>query len=129
MVTNILDPKVVIFFLSRLPQFVDRKSGYVKEQIAFWGLWFGIQGTLILVLAAILTGVFRNLLQKNPGFWRWQEKLAALVLWSLGIEMLFTKNKTPPLFGIRHRSTLDINAISQAIMFPALAISFARSTG
>lgn len=91
MLTNILNPKVAIFFLSFLPQFIDPQSGYLKEQIAFLGLWFDVQGTIILITVASLTGGFRNLLLKSPGFWNWQEKITGLILVGLGIKMLFTK--------------------------------------
>src|SRR3954465_4420492 len=48
--TNILNPKVAIFFLSFLPQFIDPRSNYLKEQIAFLGLWFDLQGTATLII-------------------------------------------------------------------------------
>jgi len=91
MLTNILNPKVAIFFLSFLPQFIDPQSVYLKEQIAFLGFWFDLQGTGILIIVATITGVFRNLLQKNPGFWNWQEKITGIILVGLGIKMIFTK--------------------------------------
>ncbi len=91
MLTNILNPKVAIFFLSFLPQFINPQSIHLKEQIAFLGLWFDVQGTLILIMLATLTGAFRNLLQKNTAFWNWQEKITGLVLFGLGARMLFTK--------------------------------------
>ena len=91
MLTNILNPKVAIFFLSFLPQFIDPQSPYIKEQIAFLGLWFDVQGTMVLLLVATITGVFRNFLQKNPAFWSWQGKITGLILLGLGVKMLFTK--------------------------------------
>ncbi|HMG66835.1 MAG TPA: LysE family translocator [Chitinophagaceae bacterium] len=91
MLTNILNPKVAIFFLSFLPQFIDPQSAHLKEQISILGLWFDIQGTLILVIVAALTGHFKNILQKNKGFWRWQEKISGLILFGLGIKMIFAK--------------------------------------
>ncbi|HEV8284797.1 MAG TPA: LysE family translocator [Chitinophagaceae bacterium] len=91
MLTNILNPKVAIFFLSFLPQFINLQSAYLKEQIAFLGLWFDVQGTLILMIVAMITGVFRNLLQKNTAFWNWQEKMTGVILLSLGVKMFFTK--------------------------------------
>jgi len=77
--------------LSFLPQFIDPQSSYLKEQIAFLGLWFDVQGTMVLLLVATITGVFRNFLQKNPAFWSWQGKITGLILLGLGVKMLFTK--------------------------------------
>jgi threonine/homoserine/homoserine lactone efflux protein len=91
MMTNVLNPKVAIFFLSFLPQFIDPQSTFLKEQIAFLGLWFDVQGTLILILVALVTGYFQVMLQKNKAFWNWQEKITGLILVALGIKMLFTR--------------------------------------
>ena len=91
MLTNVLNPKVAIFFLSFLPQFIDPQSAHLKEQIAFLGLWFDVQGTLILTVVAILTGSFRTLLLKNNGFWKWQEKITGLILVGLGMKILVSK--------------------------------------
>jgi threonine/homoserine/homoserine lactone efflux protein len=91
MLTNILNPKVAIFFLSFLPQFINPRSIHLKEQISFLGLWFDLQGMLVLITVAILTGIFKNILLKNTMFWRWQEKITGLILLGLGIKMLFSK--------------------------------------
>jgi RhtB (resistance to homoserine/threonine) family protein len=91
MTTNILNPKVAIFFLSFLPQFINPQSRYLEEQIAFLGLWFDLQGTIVLLMIATVTGAFRNLLQKKRGFWRWQEKITGIILFGLGVKMLFAK--------------------------------------
>jgi RhtB (resistance to homoserine/threonine) family protein len=91
MLTNLLNPKVAIFFLSFLPQFIDPHSAFLKEQIGFLGLWFAVQGTLILIIIASLTGAFRNMLQHNKNFWNWQEKITGMILVGLGIRMIITK--------------------------------------
>ena len=91
MLTNILNPKVAIFFLSFLPQFIDPHSSHVKEEIAFLGLWFDLQGTLVLVLVATVTGFFSQVLQKNATFWSWQNKITGLILLGLGVKMLLTR--------------------------------------
>jgi RhtB (resistance to homoserine/threonine) family protein len=91
MITNLLNPKVVIFFLSFLPQFIDPGSPWLKEQIAFLGLWFGVQGTLILIIVAVLAGTFRNILLGNKSFRAWQQKVTGLILVGLGIRMLLSK--------------------------------------
>ena len=91
MITNVLNPKVAIFFLSFLPQFIDPKSAHLKEQIAFLGLWFDVQGSLILAIVAMITGYFQSMLQQNKGFWNWQQKITRFILVGLGIKMLFTR--------------------------------------
>jgi len=91
MLTNILNPKVAIFFLSFLPQFINPQSNYLEEQIALLGLWFAVQGTLVLILVATITGTFRMLLQKNTGFWTWQERVTGLILVTLGLKMFFSR--------------------------------------
>ncbi len=91
MITNILNPKVAIFFLSFLPQFIDPAAGNVAMQIAFYGLWFDVQGALILVTVALITGHFSVLLKKKKGFWKWQEIITGTILIALGIKMLFTR--------------------------------------
>jgi RhtB (resistance to homoserine/threonine) family protein len=91
MITNLLNPKVAIFFLSFLPQFIDPQSHYVKEQIAFLGLWFNVQGCIILATVATVTGFFRHLLLHNKTFWNWQEKITGAILVGLGIRMFFSK--------------------------------------
>jgi threonine/homoserine/homoserine lactone efflux protein len=89
--TNILNPKVAIFFLSFLPQFIDPESNNLKEQIAFLGLWFDVQGTATLIIVACAVGAFKNILQKNKAFWNWQEKITGLILFGLGVKMFFSK--------------------------------------
>ena len=91
MLTNILNPKVAIFFLSFLPQFINPRSSYLEEQIALLGLWFNFQGTLVLILVATITGAFMMLLQKNTGFWTWQERVTGLILVTLGLKMFLSR--------------------------------------
>ncbi len=91
MITNVLNPKVAIFFLSFLPQFINPHSAHLEGQIAFLGLWFDLQGTLILILVATLTGLFRNRLRNNKRFRDWQEKITGLILIGLGVKILVSK--------------------------------------
>ena len=91
MLTNILNPKVAVFFLSFLPQFINPHSNYLREQIAFLGLWFDLQGAVTLMVVACAVGAFKNILQKNATFWNWQEKITGLILFALGVKMFFSK--------------------------------------
>jgi threonine/homoserine/homoserine lactone efflux protein len=44
---NILNPKVALFFLAFLPQFIDPSAEIPAVQILCLGLWFDFVGTLV----------------------------------------------------------------------------------
>src|SRR5205085_5352671 len=52
--TNVLNPKVALFFLAFLPQFVDAAAGPALSQIVLLGLLFDVQGTVVNVAVALV---------------------------------------------------------------------------
>jgi len=91
--TNALNPKVAIFFLSFLPQFVNASSPYLKTQLLTLGVWFAVQGTLVLFVVAYLLGRTTNFIKQNPAFWLWQERVTGIVLITLGVKLALTARK------------------------------------
>jgi threonine/homoserine/homoserine lactone efflux protein len=65
-VTNVLNPKVAMFFIAFLPQFVSRDAGPAWAQILLLGIAFDISGTLVNVLVAIGSGSLADRLKHNP---------------------------------------------------------------
>jgi threonine/homoserine/homoserine lactone efflux protein len=92
-VTNALNPKVAIFFLSFLPQFVDASSPFFKFQLFILGLWFAVQGTSVLIMAAYLFGKTKDFFKRNPRALRIQEKITGLVLIGLGLKIAVSAKK------------------------------------
>lgn len=48
--TNALNPKVAIFFLAFLPQFIDADAPHKTLAFLFLGAWFTVQGIVVLTL-------------------------------------------------------------------------------
>lgn len=92
-ITNALNPKVALFFLSFLPQFIRADSPVYKAQLFSLGLWFDLQGTTVLIIVAYLLGKTSNLIKNNQKFWRIQEKITGVILIGLGIRVALSSKK------------------------------------
>src|SRR3954470_10386098 len=65
-ITNVLNPKVALFFLAFLPQFVDPTRGNPALQVVLLGLLFDTTGTIVNLLVALFSsGAARKL--RSPG--------------------------------------------------------------
>jgi len=92
-VTNVLNPKVALFFISFLPQFVDPHAGSVTFQTLLLGTIFDVNGTLILVLIAIMAGTAGQWLASKRTFWKYQQWFTGSVLVALGAKLALPDNR------------------------------------
>lgn len=65
LVMNVLNPKVMLFFLSLFPSFLNPESGDLKTQIYTLGSIFMIQAIIVFITVAILSSYLRKYILKN----------------------------------------------------------------
>jgi threonine/homoserine/homoserine lactone efflux protein len=91
--TNVLNPKVALFFLAFLPQFIDVREKHATEAIVLLGAWFDAGGTIVNILVAVLFGRIGGWMRRSPRWLKVQEKITGLVLIALGIKVAFISKK------------------------------------
>lgn len=87
LLVDLLNPKVALFFLAFLPQFVDPSRGSAWAQILVLGLTFAAVGLCTDGLYALLSGTTADWLRRasgNAGFRRLQRYLSGVVYLALG---------------------------------------------
>jgi threonine/homoserine/homoserine lactone efflux protein len=91
MMTNLLNPKVALFFLAFLPQFVDRSQGHVAVQLVFLGLLFNTLGTTVNVLVAVLASRAGDWSRGRVGSSPWMRRVPGAVFVGLGLRLAFLR--------------------------------------
>ncbi len=89
--TNLLNPKVILFFAAFLPQFVAPERGTVILQFLFLGAVFTCLGLLVDSVIAVVSGRARSLISQRPGTLRLLSRLSSVVFVGLGIRLLFVR--------------------------------------
>lgn len=86
-ITNILNPKVALFFLAFLPQFVDTTAHGAARQIVTLGLLFDVQGTIVNLLVALAASGAVARLSSSGVLAARLERLTGVLFIGLGIRL------------------------------------------
>lgn len=91
--TNALNPKVAVFFIAFLPQFIDPSRGHVAFQLIVLGLLFNVPGTLYLMALALISGRATSVLRRQPWVRRALDALTGLFFVGLAAHLARTQAK------------------------------------
>ncbi len=87
LLTNVLNPKVALFFLAFLPQFVPAASPSKTASFLLMGAWFVAQGSLFL-LALVAIAARLQSLQARPALRRGLNGIGGLLFVALALRLL-----------------------------------------
>ncbi len=93
MATNVLNPKVALFFLAFLPQFTSPARGPLAPQILLLGIIFDANGTVINVAYAVAAGWLGARLKTRWGSARWLNRAMGGLFVALGLSLAFADRR------------------------------------
>ncbi|HEX3006534.1 MAG TPA: LysE family translocator, partial [Bacteroidales bacterium] len=89
--TNVLNPKVALFFISFLPQFINPVYAKGPLPFLFLGLTFVTTMTLWYVVLAYSASLFTHALRDNENVGKIMQRVSGCIFIGLGIKLLVDK--------------------------------------
>lgn len=90
--TNALNPKVALFFLAFLPQFIDANTGSPFFSFIILGMTFVVTSTVWGFCLAFLSSTISQKLRENPRYLEYLNKMTGTLLIGLGIRLALDKS-------------------------------------
>ncbi|MEY2550723.1 MAG: hypothetical protein QOG12_867 [Verrucomicrobiota bacterium] len=92
-VTNILNPKVALFFLAFLPQFIDGNAPSKTIAFLVLGLTFVMTGTAWCLVLAWFSSAFSARLRERPAATAWLNRAVGSLFIFLGLRLAFAAKR------------------------------------
>ncbi|WP_405021580.1 LysE family translocator [Kitasatospora sp. NBC_00070] len=93
LVTNLLNPKIAILYVSLLPQFIDPARGHVAAQSFLLGLVQVTVGITVNCAVMLAAGTIAGFLGRRPTWLRVQRYLMGTVLAGLAVHIAADRSK------------------------------------
>jgi threonine/homoserine/homoserine lactone efflux protein len=90
---NLLNPKVAIFYVAFLPQFVSPELGHAPLQLLLLGLTHWLMGRPYLCAVALASGSTAVWFRRSPGIRRALDAAAGFVFVGLAVRLMLVKRK------------------------------------
>ena len=90
-VTNVLNPKVALFFLALMPQFIAPDSGTKVAAFIVLGLTFVTTGTIWCLVLAVAAGKLRRFFARHPRRWAAVSRASGGLFVLLGLRLAMTR--------------------------------------
>lgn len=87
-IANAINPKVALFFLAFLPQFVQPAKGAPELQMLTLGAAFAAQTVLVFGAIALASGSIAALIAHRPNFSKWLDRVAGMIFIGLAVHLL-----------------------------------------
>ncbi len=91
--TNLANPKVVLFYVAFVPQFITAGGWAASVQILVLGTVLFVIGLLMDTILGLAAGTFSTMLLSRPAIQRWLSGAAAVVFGGLALRLLLTDNR------------------------------------
>ncbi len=88
LITNLFNPKVIVFFLAFLPQFVVPTQGHIMYQFIELGLLFVVTGTCVNILVVLFSHQLKTTFGGKQSLKNLPERIAGVILITLGIKLI-----------------------------------------
>ncbi|HEY4386217.1 MAG TPA: LysE family translocator [Ktedonobacteraceae bacterium] len=88
-ITNVLNPKVALFFLAFLPQFTSPAYGSVPLQILILGTIFNVSGTIVNIILSVFSSFLGTWLKSHARASKILNWLTGGIFIGLGVRLAF----------------------------------------